>query len=109
MTKSPVSSVVLVCGNFCTRHQAKDIAVDTIDLALRENIPTAWVPNPTDERYRKPNSVDVLKQLVLQTLKHNRTMLDDHSSALSTLKFQTTTTEGEWLDILDSVLLGLDQ
>jgi ABC-type enterochelin transport system permease subunit len=67
------------------------------------------VPNPTDERYRKPNSVDVLKQLVLQTLKLNRTMLDDYSSALSTLKFQTNTTEGEWLDLLGSVLLGLDQ
>lgn len=107
---SEVSSVLLVRGNFSCRHQAKDFAIDVIDLALRENIPTAWVLNPAkDPRYRQLNSVDVLKQLVWQGLKLNRTILDEPSFMLNAIHFQTVATEEEWLDLLGSVLVGLDR
>lgn len=108
--QSETSSLVLVRGTFATRHQARDFAINTVDLALGSNIPTVWVLNPTrDPRYRDPLVIDVLKQLVSQVLRLNHTMLDERSLSLGAARFQSATTEQEWFDLLGSVLDGLER
>jgi hypothetical protein len=107
---SASSSLVLVRGTFTTRHQARDFAINTVDLALGSKVPTVWVLNPTkDARYRDPQIIDLLKQLVSQVLRLNHTMLDERSLSLSAARFQSATTEQEWFDLLGSVLAGLDR
>ena len=98
----------MIRGNFATRHEAKDSAADIVGLLRKTNMPTAWVLNASCEASSaEPTAIDVLKQIVLQVLKINWTLLDERSLSLNGAKFQSATSESDWFDLLGSALTGL--
>ncbi|KAI9781875.1 MAG: hypothetical protein M1839_005669 [Geoglossum umbratile] len=103
-------SFIMVKGSFITRHEAKDFASDMVSLLRQIKIPVVWTLSARAEwnsGWRSP--VDVLKQLVLQVLHANRSLLAEQSSALNATRFQCATTELEWFELLTSVLSGIPQ
>ena len=98
----------MIRGNFATRHEAKDFAADIVGLLRKTSMPTAWVLNPSHEvTSAKPTAIDVLKQIVLQVLKMNWTLLDERSLSLNAAKFQSASSESDWFGLLGSALTGL--
>lgn len=107
---SPTSSLIMVKGSCLTRLETKDFAADIVALLRGMKIPVLWTLSAKAETnlgWRSP--VEVLKQLVLQVLHVNHTLLDEQSTALNAARFQSATTEADWFDLLGSVLEGLSQ
>jgi hypothetical protein len=99
------SALINVCGSFATRHQAQDFAIDAIDFIARSQTPIVWVLNVND--YSEKSEIiliNILKHLILQILKMNHTLLTEKSLSLSAARFQSATTEVEWIRLLGSVL-----
>ncbi len=103
------SRQIAVCSNFQTRHAARDFAIDAIDLIKDAQIPVAWALNPRNDLREDVTSVGVLKYLTLQALQQNHTMLNERSAALSAARYQSATTEDDWINLLGSALEGLPQ
>lgn len=104
------SSLIMVKGSCLTRLETKDFAVDIVSLLRGLKIPVIWTLSTKAERdlaWRSP--VEVLKQLVLQVLYVNHSLLNEQSAALNAARFQSATTEADWFDLLGSVLEGLSQ
>lgn len=101
------SSLIVFRGSFRARNALNDFVADTIDLILDANIPAVWVLQSRNEG--QYSSVDILKQLVLQVLQQNHTLLDERSASLNAAQYQSATTEDEWFNLLGSVLVGLAQ
>jgi hypothetical protein len=100
----------MVQGSCLTRHETKDFATDIVGLLRSMKIPVVWTLSAKAEGdlgWRSP--IEVLKQLVLQVLRLNHSLLNDQSPALNAARFQTATTESDWFGLLDSVLEGLSQ
>jgi hypothetical protein len=105
-----MSALVIIKGSYLTRHETKDFAADMVALLRSMQIPVVWTLSAKAEGnigWRSP--VDVLKQLVLQVLYLNPSLLKDQSPALNAVRFQCSTTESEWFAILASVLNGIHQ
>lgn len=104
------SSLVLVKGSFLTRRETKDFAADIVGLLRSMKIPVVWTLSAKAEgvlEWRSP--VDVLKQLVLQVLHRNHSLLKEQSYALNAARFQSASTEPDWFELLGTVLEGLEQ
>ncbi|KUJ14696.1 uncharacterized protein LY89DRAFT_671120 [Mollisia scopiformis] len=102
------SSTINVCGSFVTRHEAQDFAVDAIDFIAQSQAPLVWILNIHEGRANSDIMLsDVLKALILQILKMNHTMLTERSLSLSAARFQSATTDAEWIALLGTVLEGL--
>jgi hypothetical protein len=67
-------------------------------LSAKANSDSAW-----------RSLIEVLKQLVLQILHLNQSLLNEESPALNTTRFQNATKKSEWFAILASVLSGLEK
>jgi hypothetical protein len=107
---SDTSSIILVKGSSLHRHETKDFATDIVSLIKSMNIPVVWILGAlVDGNNCQRSPIDVLKQLVLQILQINISLLNAQSPALNAARFQTATTEEQWFDILASVLVGLKQ
>ena len=105
------SALIVLKGSFTTRHGLKDFAAEIVDLLNQKAIPVIWTLKTQNEGESSatPNLVDVLKQLVLQALRINPTILTERACGLSAARFQSATTETQWLDLLASALAGLPQ
>ena len=102
------SSLTMIKGNSATRHQAKDFAADMVHLLRTTNTPTVWVLNTSRETSSTaPTTIDVLKQITLQVLKINSTLLDERSLSLNAARFQSACSESDWFNLLSSALTGL--
>jgi hypothetical protein len=98
---------IIVCGSSQTRHRTRDFAVGAIDLISDKNIAVVWALKPKDlENY---TSMDLLKYLTSQILKCNHSLCNERSAALNAARFQSSTTESQWFDLLGSVIDGLTQ
>jgi len=100
----------MVKGSCLTRHETKDFAADMVALLRGMKIPVIWTLSAKAEgntEWRSP--VEVLKQLVMQILHLNQTLLSDQSSALNAAQFQSANTELDWFQLLGRVLKGLRQ
>ena len=107
---STTSSLIMVKGSCLTRHETKDFAADIVGLLHSIEIPVVWTLSAKAEgslNWRSP--IDVLKQLVLQVLQLNHSLLNDQSPALNAARFQSASTESDWFGLLGSVLEGLSQ
>lgn len=103
------SHQIAICSNFQSRHAARDFAIDAIDLIKEAQIPVVWVLNPRNDSREDVTSLEVLKYLVSQVLQQNHTMLNERSAALSAARYQSATTEDDWISLLGSVLEGMSQ
>ena len=101
------STILFVKGSFRTSHQARDLAVDVISLIKSSNVPVVWVLNNKQDGIAfQPFMADLLKLLAHQIMQINPTL---HNTQSSIMKFQAAQTESDWLEILASLLHGLEQ
>lgn len=104
---SNISSVIVVNGAFRNRYEARDFCANAIGLVRTAGIPVIWALNSKfTDTHKDLLILDVLKQLVLQALQINQTILTEQSIALAAHRFQSATTEQEWFNLLGSVLDG---
>ena len=102
--------MILVKGSSLHRYETKDFATDIVSLIKSMGIPVVWILGaPIDGNNCQRSPIDVLKQLVLQVLQINISLLNAQSPALNAARFQAATTEEQWFDLLASVLVGLPQ
>lgn len=107
---SASSSLVIVKGSYLTRLETKDFAADLVALLRGIKIHVVWSLSATAEGalgWRSP--VDVLKQLVLQILQLNDSLVNEQSPSLNAARFQSARTEDDWFELLGLVLEGLPQ
>lgn len=86
----------------------KDFAADLVALLRGIKIQVVWSLSAKVEGalgWRSP--VDVLKQLILQILQLNHSLVNEHSPILNAARFQSAKTESDWFELLGSVLEGL--
>ncbi|KAI1125433.1 hypothetical protein F5Y10DRAFT_9991 [Nemania abortiva] len=109
--KKPNSSQIVVQGNFKARHTTRDFTANVIDLIKEANIPVVWVLDPRVELLAESqfNTTDVLKYLACQVLRLNNRMSTERQVSLNAGRFQSAVTESEWLELLVSVMQGLNQ
>lgn len=108
MSNTP--SLIIARGTCLTRHETKDFATEMVALLRATKIPVIWTLSAkadSSSAWRSP--IEVLKQLVLQILHLNQSLLNDESPALNAARFQNATKESEWFAILASVLSGLEK
>ncbi|KAI0160610.1 hypothetical protein GGR57DRAFT_388457 [Xylariaceae sp. FL1272] len=105
------SGQIFVQGSFKTRHTARDFTVDAIDLITQAGIPVVWALDPSTESLagNQFNACDVLKYLACQVLKSDNILQTEKYASLNAARFQSATTEAEWVDILACVLQGVGQ
>jgi hypothetical protein len=108
--RSNTPSLIIARGTCLTRHETKDFATEMVALLRATKIPVIWTLSAkadSNSAWRSP--VDILKQLVLQILHLNQSLLNDESPALNATRFQNATKESECFAILASVLSGLEK
>ena len=102
---SPNSSLSLLRGTFQLRSYLKEYCVDKIDDFRAANIPVLWALKPIGKEIMHTISeVDLLKYLILQTLRLSSDLQTEGSLALNCRRFQSATTLTEWFDLLGSTL-----
>jgi hypothetical protein len=100
----------MVKGSCLTRIETKDFATDLVALLRGIRIQVVWSLSAKAQGtlgWRSP--VDVLKQLVLQILQLNHSLLNEQSPILNAARFQSARTECDWFQLLGSALEGLPQ
>jgi hypothetical protein len=98
----------MIRGSFRDRIKARDLAASIIATLKKNQSPVVWAIVPQFGTVSTPlTSLDILKNLVLQILQMNKSILEDYSQPLSAIKFQCATTESEWFDLLVLVLTGI--
>lgn len=72
-------------------------------------IPVIWTLSAKEGILEWRSPIDVLKQLVLQILRLNHSLLDEQSTTLNAARFQSAKTESEWFQLLGAVLKGIPE
>ncbi|KAI1359315.1 hypothetical protein F5Y08DRAFT_84064 [Xylaria arbuscula] len=105
------SAQLLVQGRFKSRHAIKDFAANTIDLIQEANIPVVWALDPSLELLveNEFNASDILKYLASQIMQINHGMFTERHASISSTRFHSAVTEVEWLELLGSLLQGMNQ
>ncbi|CAG8962269.1 hypothetical protein HYFRA_00005324 [Hymenoscyphus fraxineus] len=103
------SNLLMIKGTFRTRGKAKHVAASIIASTKQSQVPTVWILAPRTKMSQQLSSLDILKQLVLQILQKNGSLLEDRSQPLIAKQFQCATTESEWFNLLGLVLTGIPE
>lgn len=72
-------------------------------------IPVIWTLSAKEGNAGWRSPIEVLKQLVLQILRLNHSLLDQQSTTLNAARFQSAKTESEWFQLLGEVLRGIPE
>jgi len=106
------SALVMVKGSYTNRLKVRGFCVNITDLLQNSKVPGAWALTTIEQNtsnVEPPSEIDLLKDTTCQILRLNSTLRNQRSLALSCTHFTNAQTEGEWLDLLSSVLVGLPQ
>jgi len=102
------SSLILIKGSIAAKNTTKNLATDIVSLVKDTKVPVIWALNARREAApNNPGPVEVLKQLVLQSLQLNTTLMDEYTVSTNVSRFRSARSEKEWFDLLGSVLEGL--
>ena len=107
-TTSKSSSLIVVKGSYATRSQARDFGINVIEAVQPASIPVLWALHDNSKSFCETiSTVDLLKSLVQQAIRINKTFQSEKFCTRSCTRIQSARDEKEWLDILGSVLVGL--
>lgn len=117
------SGVATIRGGFNARFAMRDFSVALIRERQSKDSPILWaLPGPeangsyslSSERQTQPpdirneciSTVDVLKHLIMQAMRLRQSPTSEGNMSLQCARFQTATTEQEWMGLLGSSLMG---
>ena len=105
-SRAQYSSLSMVRGTYHTRFDVRDFCVNVIEELHHARIAVLWVMKMSGAKAatQSISTIDLLKHLILQALRQNPTAQTEKSMALSCAKTQSLETEGEWFQLLESVL-----
>ena len=107
-TTSKSSSLIVVKGSYATRSQARDFGINVIEAVQSASIPILWALHDNSKSVCETiSTVDLLKSLVQQAIRINKTFQSERLCTRSCTRIQSARDEKEWLDIFGSVLVGL--
>ncbi|KAK3312173.1 hypothetical protein B0H66DRAFT_395086 [Apodospora peruviana] len=106
------SSLIMIQGTFALRVEIKGFLVSMVECVQNADAPILWALNPTPQQKTTPNSkvsvIDILKYLTAQALQLRKSVPEGTARA-ACARFQTATTEAEWVELLASSLAGQRQ
>ena len=102
------SAIVILKGNFRSRLAIRDFCIGTVDKLRSADIPVIWAlsaasPNSTGQ---KRTSIDLLKYMTFQAISVNQKLRNEKSMALSCRQCHSASTEKEWFQLFQQVLVG---
>ena len=107
-TTSKSSSLIIVRGSYATRSQARDFGINIIEAVRSASVPVLCALHDNSKSVCETiSTVDLLKSLVQQAIRLNKTFQSEKLCTSSCTRIQSAKDEKEWLDILASVLVGL--
>ncbi|TVY56796.1 hypothetical protein LSUE1_G009197 [Lachnellula suecica] len=105
---SSQASIIGIRASFSNKSEARDFCINLIEIIRSAGIPVIWTLNvKTAKNTKELLVIEVMKQLVLQTLQLNETLRTERSITLSAHRFQSATTEQEWFHLLGASLAGI--
>lgn len=95
----------MVKGDYKSRREVRGFAVNAVKLLRYENIPVIWaLKSPHGIDTEPTSAIDILKDLVCQTLCLNISMHTERLAALNCAQFRTAETLDNWFDLLATLL-----
>jgi len=105
------SKLSVVKGSFRSRYQVNEISTSVLGLLHSADASVIWVLKPmraAEDSQSSTSSIDIIKSLILQTLRTSSSYETEKSMSLSCAQFQTAQTEDQWFALLGSVLARID-
>jgi len=104
---STSSSLILIKGSINSKNTTKNLATEIVSLVKDNGVPAIRTLNAQTATPTNSGPIEVLKQLILQSLQLNTALMNEHSVSINVSRFQCAQSEKYWFDLLGSVLTGL--
>lgn len=102
------SALIMVKGDYNARHDIKALSVSAVELLRQRSIPVVWVlESPLRSAEHDLSAVDIVKDLIYQTLRFNISSHSERSLSLSCARFRAAETPAQWFDLLASIIESL--
>lgn len=103
------SSLILIRGSIVAKTATRDLTTAIVSLVKEVKLSVIWKFNAqrAAKTQSTPTSVEILKQLVLQSLQLNAKLMSEQAVSINASRFQAARSESEWFDLLGSVLVRL--
>ena len=103
---STESALRFLRGTFHSRFDVKDTCISMIEQLRSVGVAAIWVIREmvTSDQLERISATDLLKYLALQLLVLNPNIRSEKGMALSSARLNSATTEGDWFEILGSLL-----
>jgi hypothetical protein len=110
-SNSTTSDLIIIKGTFPLRQAIRDIAVTITEELRQKNAAVLWAIKIEvgQDQARQPSSKDILKSIVAQAMRLSQGVQTDKSMTINCTRMRTADSEIEWIQILASVLAGLNQ
>ncbi|PVI00366.1 hypothetical protein DM02DRAFT_614456 [Periconia macrospinosa] len=102
---SPSPSIIVVKGDYSSRHGVQKFTIDIIHMLRGQGIPVIWaLKTVTRDVSSDASMTDIIKDLVCQAMRLNISHHTEGSLALSCAQFRGAESPEEWLALLAKVI-----
>jgi len=102
------SSLMVIEGSVADQGALRDTSTELVTVLKDVNVSVLWVLDPAYLGQRQSfTPKELLQCLCLQALKINRLLHNEKSMSLKVSQMQSAKTSQDWLDVLESTLIGL--
>lgn len=103
-------ALIVVKGDYQHRFAVRYFCASIIQILRKNNMPVIWALKTLDpKREQRLCVVDLIKDLVCQTLRLNVSLHTERSLALSCAQFRAADTPEQWFDLLGTVIAALPE
>jgi hypothetical protein len=103
-------ALLMIKGDYRRRFAVKKFCVSVVELLRSISVPVIWTLKTSRARDASGLSIiDLVKDLVCQALRLNISLRTEKSLSLSCAQFRAAQTEGEWFELLGTVIATFSQ
>ncbi|OAG16202.1 hypothetical protein CC77DRAFT_391926 [Alternaria alternata] len=103
-------TMIMVKGEYSTRFQVQNFAVDVITNLRNRTVPTLWaLKSVRADGATSASAIDIIKGLICQAIQHNISQHTERSLALSCAQFRAADSIEQWLDLLARTIASFPQ
>ncbi|KAI5371995.1 hypothetical protein J4E82_009297 [Alternaria postmessia] len=103
-------TMIMVKGEYTTRLQVQNFAVDVINNLRSRTVPTLWALKSIPVHgATAASAIDIIKGLICQAIQLNVTQHTERSLALSCAQFRAADSVEQWFDLLARTIASFPQ